>query len=112
MSRKLKTIARMAFPAAMLMAAAGLMWAQDISALPAPLPDAPSATLAGMQVEVQQSDSAPQNQGPDTNPGPSSTPGQSALDAEPQKKQPKRILYVIPNYRAVSADAPRPPRTP
>jgi hypothetical protein len=112
MSGKLKTIARMAFPPAMLMAAAGLMWAQQISSLPAPLPDAPSATPARMQVEVQQSDSAPQNQGPDTNPGPSSTPGQSPPDAEPQKKQPKRILYVIPNYRAVSADANLPPLTP
>jgi len=111
-SGKLKAIARMALPAAMLIAVAGQVWAQEISALPAPLPDAPSTTLAGLQVEVQQSDPALQNQGPDINPGPSSTPGANSLNAEPQKKQPKRILYVIPNYRAVSADANLPPLTP
>lgn len=111
MSRKVKTLARTALPIAMLTAAAGLTWAQEINTLPAPLPDAPSETLATLQIEVQESDAVPQNQGSDPSVGKSSTPGQNSSDSV-QKKQPKRILWVIPNYRAVSADEDLPPLTP
>jgi len=76
-------------------------------------PDAPSTTVATV-------DEAPQNQSPHDqnvqNQALSKPPESSGkLDAklvEPSKQQPKRILGIMPNYRAVSAGAIPPPPTP
>jgi hypothetical protein len=76
------------------------------------LPDAPSAVL--MAQHDQQSGSAQTS-----SPSPEST-GKPQAQADPASsvnatpsdtglKQPKRILWVIPNYRAVSADTHLPP---
>lgn len=64
------------------------------------LPDAPSTTLA----ELQQAPDA-QQQKPEPNPslGQSSEPQQNSPKTPPERQQPKRILFIIPNYRAVSA---------
>jgi len=57
---------------------------------------------------------APPQSAPPTQPGNSGAPnGQPAQKAAPaSKQQPKRILGVMPNYRAVSAGAIPPPPTP
>jgi len=75
----------------------------------AALPDSP-----GFVVEQEQSSSRTGNsQSPPPGPDPklpdSSVPEQSSAQTPVAKEQPKRILYIIPNYRAVSADAVVPP---
>ena len=60
------------------------------------LPDAPSATM-------QQNETAPSSA-----PGTKSTAGVASSDTG---KQTKRILYIVPNFRAVSADQKLPPQT-
>lgn len=73
-----------------------------------PFPDAPSAA----QEQQQQSSSGTaqsQTPGPDTQKPASSVPEQSSKSTPPGLEQPRRILFVIPNYRAVSADAKVPP---
>ncbi len=78
----------------------------------AALPDAPSASLLAMQSGGQSSDATPQPQEPNPNLGESSKPQQNSPQVPDQKKQTKRILYIIPNYRAVSSDSNLPPLTP
>lgn len=75
----------------------------------APLPDAPSAV--SQQSSSQQQDQQSQTPGPDVKLGESSKPEQNS-PGEKGLEQPKRILWVIPNYRAVSADAKVPPLDP
>ena len=75
----------------------------------AALPDSP-----GFVVEQEQSSSRTGNSqspppGPDAKLPDSSVPEQSSAQTPVAKEQPKRILYIIPNYRAVSADAVVPP---
>ena len=75
----------------------------------AELPDCPSSTLLLMPSE---DDAGGQTQQPSQ---PSDTQAKPQTDStEPvgQKKQPARILWVIPNYRAVSSDVKVPPLTP
>jgi hypothetical protein len=66
------------------------------------LPDAPSVSQAAQSGESSQQEPNPQL-------GQSSTPEQNSPATPDVKKQPKRILWVIPNYRAVSSDANIPP---
>jgi hypothetical protein len=75
------------------------------------LPDAPSASLAAEQQQstAQEGSSGSNQEQPDPNLTPSSRPRQNSPQTPVQKKQPKRILWVIPNYRAVSADEDVPP---
>jgi len=110
--RRPRTIARITVIAGVLTIPATVMWGQQVTASQAPLPDAPSVTLARLQIQTQQDDSRAQAQEPNPNPGQSATPQQDSPETPGQKKQPKRILYVIPNYRAVSSDANLPPLTP
>ncbi|HZD31861.1 MAG TPA: hypothetical protein VE779_09395 [Candidatus Angelobacter sp.] len=89
------------------------MRAQDAAEHNAPpaltLPDAPSSTLAELQSPTDPSSSSTPSQ---ANPN-SSTPAQQDPSAPAdQKKQPSRILWVIPNYRAVSSNVAVPPLTP
>ena len=89
--------------------AAGL-WAQQARQVAAAaLPDAPSSTLEQEQSSSRQGDSQSQKPGPDPKLGESSVPQQNSAQTPVAKEQPKRILYIIPNYRAVSADAVVPP---
>jgi hypothetical protein len=78
------------------------------------LPDAPSSTLIWQQDQQsgdQRDPSLPSAPGANTKP---QTTGASSADpgARPEDsegKQSKRILWIIPNYRSVSADAQLPP---
>lgn len=75
-------------------------------------PDAPSADLIAQQ--AQQSESAPvsspsQENSPKMQTNADSASPVSATPPATSLKQPKRILWVIPNYRAVSADTQLPP---
>jgi len=81
------------------------------------LPDAPSETVLQQQGSSTQQPSssapsgAPQQQepGPDAKLPETSKLEQSSAQTPVALEQPKRILWVIPNYRAVSADANVPP---
>jgi hypothetical protein len=101
-------------PAVLIILLFGSLSAQDIqrgevSAL-RDLPDAPSATLEQQQSSTQSGEAQPQqNPGPDTKLPETSAVEQSTKQTPVSKEQPKRILWVIPNYRAVSADAKVPP---
>ncbi len=83
----------------------------------AALPNAPSDSVAQQPSSSTQqpSSSAPsdaqkqQEPGPDTKLPDTSKLEQSSAQTPVSKEQPKRILWVIPNYRAVSADANVPP---
>lgn len=98
-----------ALVAAFLLLVSGLS-AQDNqfgTASSGPFPDTPSTV---QQQQEQHPDPAQrQTPGPDTRLGDSSVPQQNSRSTPPSLEQPKRILYVIPNYRAVSADAKVPP---
>ena len=73
--------------------------AQSLAASGASLPDAPSATLASLQsADPSAGQATPAQQ----------TPG-NAAGGEP--KQTKRILGIVPNFRAVSADTQLPPQS-
>jgi hypothetical protein len=61
------------------------------------LPDAPEATL---QQNPKDADSSPLG-----------TAGTPSVNGRAQGRQTKRILYIIPNFRAVSADQKLPPQT-
>jgi len=76
------------------------------------LPDAPSAVL--MAQHGQQSGSAQTSSPSRESTGEPQTEGDPAssvksIPSDTGLKQPKRILWVIPNYRAVSADTHLPP---
>lgn len=76
-------------------------WSQEIGRnTTTDLPDAPSALLAQQQS---------QEPGPDPKLPDSSKPEQNSPQTPTGYEQPKRILFIIPNYRAVSADAKVPP---
>lgn len=87
--------------------------AQTLQSINAALPDAPSAMQEPQQ---QQSGTTGKTQsqtpGPDTKLPESSKVEQSSQSTPVAKEQPTRILYIIPNYRAVSADAKVPPLDP
>lgn len=108
MSYKLRIIL---LPALVVLLVAGL-GAQETgtaAASAAVLPNAPSFT-----VEQEQSSSQPansQSSKPEPNPdlGEASHPQQNSARTSSANEQSKRILYIIPNYRAVSADANVPP---
>jgi hypothetical protein len=73
------------------------------------LPDAPSMVAQSQQDQSQQGNVQQPEPGPDTKLGESSKPKQNSASTQPGLQQPKRILFIIPNYRAVSADAQVPP---
>ncbi len=77
--------------------------AQETQTVAAALPNAPSYTQE--QSSSSQGGSKSQQPGPDAKLPDSSTPQQNSAQTPVAKEQPKRILYIIPNYRAVSADA-------
>ena len=74
---------------------AGTLQAHGQSAATASMPDAPSAMLAAAQSTGAQPSGA--------------LPAPNSSDANP--KQTKRILGIVPNFRAVSADTQLPPQT-
>jgi hypothetical protein len=61
------------------------------------------------QTSSRSGDSQSQQPGPDSKLPDSSVPEQNSAQTPVSKEQPKRILYIIPNYRAVSANAVVPP---
>ena len=75
------------------------------SASAAALPDAPSPQMSDSQDEGQPTASGQGQAGPKTGPD-------AAAKKPVPPPQPKRILGVMPNYRAVSADVLPPPPTP
>lgn len=81
------------------------------------LPDAPRPNRGASGQKEQELDRAVGASQPEqetkNNPQPAEAP-QASADADPSKdasegKQPKRILWIIPNYRAVSANTQLPP---
>jgi hypothetical protein len=87
-----------------LFASAGLA-AQETQTVAAALPNAPSYSQEQEQSSSRPGDSKSQQPGPDAKLPDSSVPQQNSAQTPVSKEQPKRILYIIPNYRAVSADA-------
>jgi len=85
------------------------LWAQETQAVGAALPNAPSFSQDQEQSPSRPGDSPPRQPGPDPNLPESSVPQQNSAQTPISKEQPKRILFIIPNYRAVSADAVVPP---
>jgi hypothetical protein len=57
-------------------------------------------------------DAGGQTQQPSQPPDTQANPQTDSTEPVGQKKQPARILWVIPNYRAVSSDVKVPPLTP
>ncbi|HEY1992978.1 MAG TPA: hypothetical protein VGG81_01155 [Edaphobacter sp.] len=82
----------------------------------ASLPDSPGATLASNTYRASADGTSSSNDGAAESPSlqqsdaPSSASGQSTSDQPP--KQTKRILGIIPNFRAVSANTKLPPQSP
>jgi len=78
------------------------------------VPSSARAQLQGSELDSAQSSAAQPQSG--TDPAPPETARQPELvrqnGLQPLEKQPKRILWVIPNYRAVSANAHLPPLAP
>ena len=77
-----------------------------------PPPNAPSAVLTAQQDQQLGPQSSSSSPGGGTRePRPDVDPASPANTTQPDTrlKQPKRILWVIPNYRAVSADTHLPP---
>ncbi|MGA2372587.1 MAG: hypothetical protein ACLPPV_18520 [Candidatus Korobacteraceae bacterium] len=74
-----------------------------------PFPDAPSKVQDQQQTSSQPGTAQPQAPGPDPQLRDSSVPQQNSATTPAGLEQPTRILYIIPNYRAVSADANVPP---
>lgn len=85
------------------------LWGQQSTAAKATvLPNAPSFALEAAALQQSQED-AQQQPNPNPNLGESAHPQQNSPATPEVKKQPKRILWIIPNYRAVSSDANVPP---
>ncbi len=83
--------------------------AQQTSSNSVLLPDAPDAAMLAQNApQSSQSGVPPLN--PDTKPSNAIKPNGAIIP--PSKQQPKRILGIMPNYRAVSAGAIPPPPTP
>ncbi len=113
MPYKLRVVYRAGVAGMFIVVFAAVLCAQQVqsaAASPEALPDAPSAALEQAQSSSQSGNS--QKPGPDPKLPESSTLEQSSRHTPVAKEQPKRILYVIPNYRAVSADANVPPLDP
>ena len=103
---------RAAVPLALFLALVSGLSAQQAPILTAsggPFPDAPSVVQEQQQTSSQPRAAEPQAPGPDTQLKDSSVPEQNSASTPVALEQPKRILYIIPNYRAVSADANVPP---
>jgi len=99
-------------PPALFLALVSGLSAQQAPILAAsggPFPDAPSVVQEQQQTSSQSRAAEPQAPGPDTQLKDSSVPEQNSASTPVALEQPKRILYIIPNYRAVSADANVPP---
>lgn len=78
------------------------------TAAQASLPDAPEVTAQLALASSSSADSsADPQQAQSTNPSPSQDPTSST----PVGQQTKRILFIIPNFRAVSADTQLPPQS-
>ena len=75
----------------------------------AALPDSPGFVVEQEQSSSRSSDTQAPQPGPDPKLPDSSVPEQNSAQTPVAKEQPKRILYIIPNYRAVSAYAIVPP---
>lgn len=77
---------------------------------PSALPDAPVANVqvAAMEDGGQSSSSSTEEKSTDAN----ADGRKSSATVDPSKQQPKRILGIMPNYRAVSAGEIPPPPTP
>ncbi|MGD0444547.1 MAG: hypothetical protein ABSA39_11490 [Edaphobacter sp.] len=81
-----------------------------------PLPDSPGAILASNTHRASADETSSSNDAPDELPSlpqsdpPSSPSGQSASDQS--ATQTRRILGIIPNFRAVSANTQLPPQSP
>ena len=84
--------------------------AQQGDAPSSPTPPPSSIQSAGGTQSPQESPSAKQPGTPSLPDAPSPAKGETA--SPESKKQPKRILGIMPNYRAVSAGAIPPPPTP
>ncbi len=87
-----------------LFASTGLA-AQETQTVAAVLPNAPSYSQKQEQSSSRPGDARSQEPGPDAKLPDSAVPQQNSAQTPVAKEQPKRILYIIPNYRAVSADA-------
>jgi len=99
-------------PPALFLALVSGLSAQQAPILAAsggPFPDAPSVVQEQQQTSSQPRAAEPQAPGPDSQLKDSSVPEQNSASTPVALEQPKRILYIIPNYRAVSADANVPP---
>jgi hypothetical protein len=110
MSSEFHTCRRAPLPVALFLLLASSLLAQQgpaIDSSATPFPDAPSP------VQEQQTSrtisSRSQAPGPDPQLPDSSVPEQNSASTPVALEQPKRILFIIPNYRAVSADANVPP---
>ena len=83
--------------------------ARPVGVSVAALPDSPGFVVEQEQSSSRSSDAQSPQPGPDPKLPDSSTPQQNSAQTPVAKEQPKRILYIIPNYRAVSAYAVVPP---
>jgi hypothetical protein len=112
MLNKFYVFFRAATPATFLFLLVSGLSAQQ-AAIPAassgPFPDAPGAVQEQQQTSSQPGAVQPRAPGPDPQLKDSSVPEQNSASTPVALEQPKRILYIIPNYRAVSADANVPP---
>src|SRR5271165_4360546 len=97
------TAYRMMLLASSLVISATCLLAQQTRPVAAPLgalPNAPGFTFQQEQSSSRPDDSKSQQPGPDPKLGASSVPQQNSAQTPVAKEQPKRILYIIPNYRA------------
>ena len=119
MTPRLKLFLLMSATVSLILLSASL-FAQEHPLVPASLtvlPNAPSEAVAQQQSSSTQQPSSSaqsgaqkqQEPGPDTKLPETSKLEQSSAQTPVSLEQPKRILWVIPNYRAVSADAKVPP---
>jgi len=109
---RIRRITPWAAPVTLFLLLASCLSAQQPPILDAsgkPFPVAPSAVQEQQQQSSQTGAAQPQAPGPDLQLGISSVPQQNSATTPVALKQPKRILFIIPNYRAVSAYAIVPP---
>jgi len=112
MSNRFYVFFRAAVPLTLFLALVSGLSAQQAPMLAAsggPFPDAPNAVPEQQQTSSQPGAAQPQPPGPDPQLKDSSVPQQNSASTPAGLEQPTRILYIIPNYRAVSADAKVPP---
>src|SRR5580700_6954904 len=93
--------------------------AQEPTAVPVPSQEATAlwaqADVSLLSADAQQTGTTPAGTATDGKssqadaPAPKANPPQPANSTEEYGKQPKRILWVVPNYRAVSANTTLPP---